>query len=120
MKTVEIIEKATADGVSLVLSPTGKIMATGDQLAVDKWLLTIRRNKPDILLELLREQRHTTVRALLVDQPYAVMVEDDSTDPVIATVGIRDLATFEMVIPKHFFNGMVLAELIEKYSGDES
>ena len=44
--------------------------------------------------------------------------DDDKTDPVIATVGIRDVATFELVIPRHSYNGMVLLELIEKHYGE--
>jgi len=54
MNTVEIIEQATAEGVILALSPTGKITATGIQLAVDKWLPTLREIKNDVLAELLK------------------------------------------------------------------
>ena len=55
MNTAELIELATAEGVILALSPTGTIKATGNQSAVDKWLPTIRKNKPSILCELQRE-----------------------------------------------------------------
>ena len=45
--------------------------------------------------------------------------DDDKTDPVIATVDIiRDVATFEMAIPRHSYDGMVLLELIKKHYGE--
>jgi hypothetical protein len=44
--------------------------------------------------------------------------DDDKTDPVIATVGIRDVATFELAISRHSYDGMVLLELIEKHYGE--
>jgi len=118
MTPVEIIEQATVDGVILVLSPAGTITATGDQTAVDKWLPTIRDNKPSILCELQRERRRAKVLALLEGKRFALFVDDDKTDPVIATVGIREVATFELAIPRHSYDGMVLLELIEKHYGE--
>lgn len=49
MKTAEIIEQATADGVILALSPTGTIKATGNQSVMGIWLPTMRNNKTGIL-----------------------------------------------------------------------
>jgi len=118
MNTAEIIEQATVEGVTLSLSPAGALTATGDQTAVDKWLPTIRDNKPDILLELHREQRRIKVLELLGEKRFALFVDNDKTDPVIATVGIRDVATFELAIPRHSYDGMVLLELIEKHYGE--
>ncbi len=46
----------------------------------------------------------------------AVLVEDDQADPVIATIAIRGLATFEMPVPQHSYNGVALLELIEKHA----
>ena len=115
MNPAEIIEQATAEGVILALSPAGTIKATGDQSAVDKWVPTIRNNKTGILCELQREYRRNKVLALLEGKRFALFVDDDKTDPVIAAVGIRDLATFELAIPRHSYDGMVLLELIEKH-----
>ena len=119
MNTAELIEQATAEGVILALSPTGKIKATGNQSAVDKWLPTIRKNKPSILSELQREYRRNKVLVLLEGKRFALFVDDDKTDPVIAAVGIRDLATFELAIPRHSYDGMFLLELIEKHYGEK-
>ncbi len=119
MNTAELIEQATASGVILSLSSTGTIKATGDQSAVDTWLPTIRNNKTDILCKLQREYRRAKVLALLEGKHFALFVNDDKTDPVIAAVGIRDLATFELAIPRHSYNGMVLLELIEKHYGEK-
>ena len=118
MNTAEIIERASAEGVILALSPTGTIKASGDQSAVDRWLPMIRNNKPGILCELQREARRAKVLALLEGKRFALFVEDDKTDPVIAAVAIRDLATFELAIPQHSYDGMVLLELIEKHYGE--
>ena len=120
MTPVEIIEQATVEGVTLSLSPAGTITAIGAQSAVDKWLPTIRDNKPSILCELHRECRRIRVLAELKAEPstrYAVCVADVSIDPVIATVGIRDVTTFELAIPRHSYDSMVLLELIEKHYG---
>lgn len=114
MNTAELIEQAIAEGVILALSPTGTIKATGDQSAVDKWLPTIRNNKTGILCELQRERRRTKVLAMMEGKRFALIVEDDTTDPVIAMVGIRDLATFELAIPRHSYDGMVLLEIINE------
>jgi len=122
MSAVEIIEQATLEGVILALSPTGTITATGDQSVVDKWLPTIRANKPSILCELHRERRRKKVLKMLEAAPstyYAVHVADASVDPVIVVVCIREIATFELEIPHKYYNGIVLLELIEKHSGEK-
>ena len=118
MTPVEIIEQATVDGVTLALTPAGTLTATGDQSAVDRWLPTIRDNKPSILCELQREHRRAKVLALLEGKRFALFVDNDKTDPVIAMIGIRDVATFELAIPRHSYDGMVLLELIEKHYGE--
>lgn len=122
MTPMEIIEQATADGVNLALSPAGTLTATGDQAAVDRWLPTIRDNKPSILCELQRERRRAKVLVMLEAAPgtrYAVHVADASTDPVVVAVGIREIATFEMEIPHKYYDGMALLELIGKHSGEK-
>lgn len=118
MNTAKLIEQVTAEGVILALLSAGTIKATGDQSAVNRWLPTIRDNKPDILLELRREQRRIKVLKLLGEKRFALFVDDDKTDPVIATVGIRDVVTLELAISRHSYDGMVLLELIEKHYGE--
>jgi hypothetical protein len=120
MNATEMIEQAAVDGVVLALSQTGTIKATGDQSAVDKWLPTIRDYKPAILCELQRERRLTKVVGMLEGERFALLVDDDTTDPVIATIAIRNVATFEMAIPQHSYDGMVLLELIEKHYGENN
>ncbi|MFZ1546388.1 MAG: hypothetical protein WAT12_04730 [Candidatus Nitrotoga sp.] len=105
--------------MTLALTPVGTLTATGDQSAVDRWLPVIRDNKPSILYELQRERRRAKVLALLEGKRFALFVDNDKTDPVIAMVGIRDVATFELAIPRHSYVGMVLLELIEKHSGEK-
>ena len=54
MTPASILREAAADGVNLVLSPSGTIMAKGDQAAVSRWIPVIRQHKPQII-EVLRE-----------------------------------------------------------------
>jgi hypothetical protein len=113
----EIIEMATEDGVILALTTDGNVKATGDQAAVAKWLPALREYKADIVDELHRERRRAKVLSMLADgRRYAVIVEDASTDPVIATVAIRHLAVFELAIPARYYDDLVLMELLEKHS----
>jgi hypothetical protein len=49
MTPAAIICEAAADGVILALSPADTIKATGDQVAVTRWLPVLREHKPDIL-----------------------------------------------------------------------
>lgn len=49
MNPATIIREATADGVTLALSPAGTIKATGDVSAINRWLPILKANKPDIL-----------------------------------------------------------------------
>jgi len=120
MNAAEIIDGAKWEGVILALSPVGSITATGEQSAVDLWLPIIRDNKPGILRELQRERRRAKVLAMLAADPglrYAIHVDDASTDPVVATVGIRPIATLDLEIPSRYYDGMALLELVESYSG---
>lgn len=64
-----------------------------------------------------RELARREVLKMLGDgREYAVFVPDDSADPVIAYCGVKGVATFELHIPRHSYNGMVLLELLERYS----
>lgn len=49
MTPAAILKAATADGVSLTISPAGTIKATGDGAAVNRWLPTIREHKAGIV-----------------------------------------------------------------------
>lgn len=122
MSPADIIERASEEGVLLVLSPTGSISAKGDQSAVDRWLPAIKQNKAAVIAELELEQRRAKVLTMLRDNPgirYAIELADANTDPVIVSIGIRYVATFEMNIPQAYYDAFALLELIEKHTGDE-
>ena len=122
MSPAEIIERATEEGVLLALSPSGSISAKGDQSAVDRWLPAIKQSKAAIISELQLAQRRAKVLAMLRDNlgiRYAIEVADANTDPVIVSIGIRNVATFEMNIPQAYYDAFALLELIEKQTGDE-
>lgn len=112
MTPADILESAAFAGVIVALSADGKARITGDTAAIREWLSVLREHKAAIL----RELRHQKIAAMLEHQRCATMVEDASTDPVIATCGIRGIATFELAIPKHSYDGLILLELLEKHS----
>ena len=94
----------------------------GDPSAIDRWLPAIKQSKAAIIAELQRESRRATVLAVLRDNPdirYAMEVVDATADPVIVSIGIRNVATFEMNIPQAYYDAFALLELIEKHTGDE-
>lgn len=70
------------------------------------------------IVDIQRERRRAKLLDLLEGKRFAVLVENDKTDPVIATIGIHNVATFELTIPRHSYDGMVLLELIEKHYGE--
>jgi hypothetical protein len=75
-----------------------------------RWLPAIKQSKAAIIAELQLEQRRAKVLAMLRDNlgiRYAIEVADANTDPVIVSIGIRNVATFEMNIPQAVrFNAM--------------
>lgn len=62
MTPFAIIERATADGVSIALATSGKLKASGTRAAVDKWLPAIRANKPAIIAVLKTEAAPSAVQ----------------------------------------------------------
>jgi len=117
MNIASLLETANFDGIHLDLTLEGKLHYSGDPALIAEWLPILREHKSAIVEELHRERRHAKVVAMLGDgRKYAVLVEDDRSDPVIATCGIRGIATFELAIPRHSYDGLILMELLEKHS----
>ncbi len=117
MTPADILESAASDGVVLALSDAGKLLCSGDKEAVTQWSPILRENRAAIVVELDRARRHAKVLEMLGNgRKYAVLVEHEDSDPVIATVAIKGVAIFDMAIPRHSYNGLVLLALIEKHS----
>ena len=122
MNPTEIIERAADEGVLLALSPSGSISAKGDPSAIDRWLPAIRQRKAAIIAELQLERRRAKVVAMLRENPgirYAIEVIDADADPVIVSVAIRNVATFEISIPQGNYDAFALLEFIAKCPGGE-
>ena len=64
MTPMTIIERASADGVRLALSPVGTIKAVGTRRAVDKWVPALRKHKPAIIAALKARSRRRAEAAL--------------------------------------------------------
>ena len=131
MTPVQIIERAAADGVRIALSDSGKIKASGGQVAVDRWLPAIREHKPGIvaalqevandapLLDPLAEARRQRVVAMLAERPglqYALATNTEA-DPeaVLVALAIRGKATCELRIPRDRYAPFLLLELLDKH-----
>jgi hypothetical protein len=115
MSPAEIIERASEEGVLLALSPSGRISAKGNPSVIDCWLPEIRQHKDQIVAELQLEKRREKVLAMLRDNReinYTMDVVDANSDPVIVSVGIRKIATFELNIPQIYYDPFSLLELL--------
>lgn len=69
------------------------------------------------------DARHQRVEEMLASNPtlkYAVLMDDATTNPVLVTVGIRGLATFDMEIPKANYDGLALLQILEEHSTEET
>ena len=119
MDAIEIIEylreqnfTVKADGQYLDLAPAEKV--------TDELIQRLRQHKPAIIAELKREERRLKVLAILAENPdsqRAIITDLDSDpDDVILTIALRNVATFEMQIPKHKYDGFMMLELIKKGS----
>ena len=74
--------------------------------------------KPELHSNPAAEARRQRVLAMLAENPNvrrAVVVDNADADPVLVAVGIRDVATFELVIPAARFDAFKLLELIERH-----
>lgn len=63
MSPAEIIQAAMGDGVVVTVSPDGIIKAIGEQTAVNRWRLTLRENKADLVRLLTGKEYKPTARA---------------------------------------------------------
>ena len=105
------------------------------QLAANK----LRPHKPELIQYLLgatREPepaalslamqvsnaRRQKVLATLKGDPtlrYVVIADNANTDPVIIAVGIRQVATFELAIPRTYYDPFTLLEIIQQQAGND-
>ena len=71
--------------------------------------------------ELKEDNRQRLIEEMLSNnqtRKYAVLVDDAESDPVVVTVGIQGIATFQLHIPQAHYDGIALLEVIEQHSTD--
>lgn len=115
MKPAEIVERVTADGLTLSVSYDGKVTIIGDQDIINNWLEVIRENKSAILFE-MRGQRVMEALERDAEKKYAFIVDDANTDPVLVTVAIKGIGSFDLEIPQIYYDGLALLEVIEQHT----
>lgn len=115
MEVTEIIEylrsndfTVKADGDYIELSPPEKV--------TKELLQRLRENKPEILAALQAEERRKKVLSMLAENPdkKRAFITDSIVDSqnIILAIAIRDLASFEMQIPKAKYDPFLFIELI--------
>jgi len=84
MTPATILRDAQADGVMLALSPSGNIKATGDRVAVNRWLSMIREHKAAIIDVLKVRTGDTTAVPMSAKEETAIrawLAQIEETDP---------------------------------------
>ena len=116
MRAAEIIRDAMMDGVNLALSGSGKIKASGNREALDRWISLISEHKPAIL-EAVRRQKVIAMLEAAPGTQRAIYV-DDASDPenITLTIAVRHPAgaTCEMLIPRSKHDSWKFLELLER------
>lgn len=59
MSAAELLREVAKDGITLSLSPIGKVRALGEPSAVNRWLPVLQQRR-DELTDLLRKETHPT------------------------------------------------------------
>jgi len=116
MRAAEIIRDAMMDGVNLALSGSGKIKASGNREALDRWISLISEHKLAIL-EAVRRQKVIAMLEAAPGTQRAIYV-DDASDPenITLTIAVRHPAgaTCEMLIPRSKYDSWKFLELLER------
>ena len=117
MGAPDLLLELRKSGFSIVAENSRLQIAPAEKLT-DELKQIIRQSKTEILTELQREARRQKVIAMLEAAPdtqRAIDIDVDSDmDSVILTVGVRNLATCEMLIPKAKYDPWRLLEIIER------
>ncbi|MCP5246048.1 MAG: hypothetical protein H6937_08895 [Burkholderiales bacterium] len=122
MNATEILEYLRDRDIQVKLVDNEFIDLSPAKKLTDELIERLRQHKPAIIAELKREQRYQKVLQMLTNYPdkQRVYITDDRTDPdnVILTVAIRNLVSYEMLIPKSKYDLFVLFELISTASSN--
>ncbi len=121
---------------------TNAAMSPETEFAIRAWLAQIGEADPPTVARLLAqctddaeaqayflrrasvpapEPWRLRVLAMLDSDPrrkYAVLACDPAADPVLVSVAIRDLGSFQIEIPRQFYDPFVLLQLIQEHTGE--
>ena len=130
MKPKEIIEQCTENGLTLSITDDGNLDVVGSQDWIDIWSPILRENKSSILAALTCNAASNVSVTLPVTHhanalqahsgKYSITCTDASIDPVLVGITIAGQTSFTMEIPKQFYNGIALLELLEKHNETHS
>jgi hypothetical protein len=106
MNPAAMIRQAAEEGLSLALSPTGTIKATGNAEAVNRWLPVLREHKPALVAALAQAANDSCspLSAVPVVRLRLVLEAED---------GSRSEAV--LAIPKARYDGLRVLELFERH-----
>lgn len=119
----DLILQLRSEGFSVSAANSRLRIAPAEKLT-DELKQTILQSKNEILSQLQREAkeeaRRQKVLEMLAGNPETqrAIIADQNSDPVhvIITIGIRSVATFELMIDKSRFDPFTLLDLIDKQS----
>lgn len=82
MSPTELIQRMTAEGVTLQVTSTGTLKAIGEQTAIDRWLPILKARKPDLVAALtqLPDDLERRVRSMAHRWRYSSEELDDVLD----------------------------------------
>ena len=106
MNPAKIIQNASEEGVSIAVSPTGKIKAIGNEVSLTKWAPRIRKSKTEILCVLHQEEELRRLVRLVSDhhnfsqEDYEEALEVALGDPINALTCFTSLAQQSNLLEK--------------------
>jgi hypothetical protein len=119
----DLILQLRSEGFSVSAANSRLRIAPAEKLT-DELKQTILQSKNEILSQLQREAKEEARRQKVLDllashpETQRAVIADQESDPdhVIITIGIRSVATFELMIDKSRFDPFTLLDLVDKQS----
>lgn len=119
----DLILQLRSEGFSVSAANSKLRIAPAEKLT-DELKQTILQSKNEILSQLQQEAREESRRQKVLDmlasnpETQRAVIADQHSDPdhVIITIGIRSVATFELMLDKSRFDPFTLLDLIDNPS----
>ena len=116
MGAPDLVFELRSSGYSIVADGSYLDISPADDLSPEL-VKQLKQRKAEILTELQRESRQKKVLAMLAENPNkqrAVYADTESDQGnVILAIAVRNLSTYEMLIPKAKYDPFLLLSLVD-------